>query len=387
MSYASQEAWIFSGTVRQNVLFGKEFNKERYEAVLKACNLTPDLAEWEHGDQSLVGERGIMLSGGQKARVSLARAVYAEADIYLLDDPLSAVDARVGRHLVHECIGKFLSGKTVILVTHQLQHLRQADRILFLNDGKAQFQGDFEDLLDNEVKFLQTHKQDKKEEEHSKPAEEKKNIVKESNESWANEKGGRLRKSKKKRLSGNVDSDKVLQSDQVKRVEKETKQEGAVTADTYLQYLKHSGSFLLLAAVLATNILTQAAYTCGDVFLNYFTSLDYQPLPNDTGTGGDRPSDSLGKADLQPQGGGRLDPVYLQNVAIYCSLAALLLLLDFGRTHLVMKAAVNSANNLHGSMFARVVRGRLKFFDQNPAGMAERFTHVPSFHLCCMTGD
>ena len=104
ISYAPQEPWVFSGSVRQNILFGRPMDGDRYARTVRACALEPDLAAWAHGDRTLVGEKGVALSGGQKARVSLARAVYREADVYLLDDPLSAVDARVVRLLFRNCI-------------------------------------------------------------------------------------------------------------------------------------------------------------------------------------------------------------------------------------------------------------------------------------------
>ncbi|KAG8137613.1 hypothetical protein E2320_004834, partial [Naja naja] len=99
IAYVSQQPWVFSGTVRNNILFGKEYRKEKYEKVLRVCALKKDIEQLEDGDLTIVGDRGATLSGGQKARINLARAVYQDADIYLLDDPLSAVDAEVSRHL------------------------------------------------------------------------------------------------------------------------------------------------------------------------------------------------------------------------------------------------------------------------------------------------
>uniref|UniRef100_A0A672PYK4 ATP binding cassette subfamily C member 12 n=1 Tax=Sinocyclocheilus grahami TaxID=75366 RepID=A0A672PYK4_SINGR len=121
LAYVSQQAWIFHGTVRNNILMGEPFDQTRYARVIHACSLKPDLEILPYGDQTEIGERGINLSGGQKQRVSLARAVYSNRDIFLLDDPLSAVDAHVGKHIFEECIKKELKGKSVILVTHQLQ--------------------------------------------------------------------------------------------------------------------------------------------------------------------------------------------------------------------------------------------------------------------------
>ncbi|QQP55983.1 ATP-binding cassette sub-family C member 4, partial [Caligus rogercresseyi] len=115
ISYASQEPWIFSGTVRQNILMGKPLIEKRYREVMRVCALEHDVREWPDGDYTFVGEKGISLSGGQKARINLARCVYTTADIYILDDPLSAVDAHVGKELFNSCIQRFLSEKTVIL--------------------------------------------------------------------------------------------------------------------------------------------------------------------------------------------------------------------------------------------------------------------------------
>lgn len=121
ISYASQEPWLFSASVRQNILFGEEMDRYRYQKVIKRCALERDLELFTSRDKTIVGERGTSLSGGQKARINLARAVYREASVYLLDDPLSAVDSHVGRHLFDQCIRQHLREKTVVLITHQLQ--------------------------------------------------------------------------------------------------------------------------------------------------------------------------------------------------------------------------------------------------------------------------
>ncbi|XP_019852708.1 PREDICTED: multidrug resistance-associated protein 4-like isoform X2 [Amphimedon queenslandica] len=134
IGYASQEAWVFSATVRDNILFGLPYDVERYNSVIEACALTKDIDLLPEGDLTLVGERGVTLSGGQRARVNLARAVYCQADVYLLDDPLSAVDPAVSKHLFDKCICGLLSDKCVILVTHQIQYLKQCDAVLALKE-------------------------------------------------------------------------------------------------------------------------------------------------------------------------------------------------------------------------------------------------------------
>lgn len=134
ISYASQEPWLFLSSVRKNILFGQTYDQNLYRRVVKVCALERDFELFPDGDKTFVGERGVSLSGGQRARINLARAVYKKADIYLLDDPLSAVDTHVGKQLFEECILGYLKGKTRILVTHQLQFLKRADHIIVLNE-------------------------------------------------------------------------------------------------------------------------------------------------------------------------------------------------------------------------------------------------------------
>uniref|UniRef100_A0A8D0D5X3 ATP-binding cassette, sub-family C (CFTR/MRP), member 12 n=1 Tax=Sander lucioperca TaxID=283035 RepID=A0A8D0D5X3_SANLU len=147
IAYAAQQAWIFYGTVRDNILMGEPLDHSRYNRVLSCCCLEDDLKILPHGDQTLLGEEGVNLSGGQKQRVSLARAVYSNRDIYLLDDPLSAVDAHVGKHIFEQCIKKELLGKSIILVTHQLQYLEFCDEVLVLKDGAVLETGSHVELM------------------------------------------------------------------------------------------------------------------------------------------------------------------------------------------------------------------------------------------------
>lgn len=112
INYVSQQPWIFASSVRQNILFGQAMDKSRYDEVIRVCQMESDIASFSHGDHTIVGERGINLSGGQRARINLARAIYRDADIYLLDDPLSAVDSHVSRRLVDKCICGYLKVKS-----------------------------------------------------------------------------------------------------------------------------------------------------------------------------------------------------------------------------------------------------------------------------------
>ena len=147
ISYTSQVAWIQNTTVKNNILFHKEFDEEKYNKVLEISELKPDLEILEGGDQTEIGEKGINLSGGQKARISIARALYADSDIYLFDDPISALDANVGKNVINNCICDYLKNKTRILVTHAIQYANSADRIIYMKDGKISWQGNFEEIL------------------------------------------------------------------------------------------------------------------------------------------------------------------------------------------------------------------------------------------------
>ena len=128
VAYASQEPWIFTGTIRQNILCGLNYDPQRFYDVVKATALEKDFDVFPTGEETVVGEKGASLSGGQKARINLARCLYVDADIYLLDDPLSAVDTHVGQHMFIEAIDKFLHGKIRIIVTHQLQYLKDVNQ-------------------------------------------------------------------------------------------------------------------------------------------------------------------------------------------------------------------------------------------------------------------
>ncbi|GFR41153.1 hypothetical protein Agub_g1817 [Astrephomene gubernaculifera] len=164
VAYTAQDPWIQNSTLRNNVLMGGEMDTEAYAATLQACALVADLELLPGGDLSEIGEKGINLSGGQKHRVALARATYAAADVYLLDDPLSAVDAHVGRHLFESCICGLLEDKTRLLVTHQLQYLAAADLVVVVEGGRLQHVGSYSELVARGVDFHQFVKEEEEEE-------------------------------------------------------------------------------------------------------------------------------------------------------------------------------------------------------------------------------
>ncbi|KAJ1445216.1 hypothetical protein M885DRAFT_626395 [Pelagophyceae sp. CCMP2097] len=146
VAFSPQKAWSLNASVRDNVLFGRAYDEKDFDEAVRCCALDADLAALPAGDATEVGERGITLSGGQQQRLALARCVYADADVYLLDDPLSAVDAHVGEHLLRECVAGRLAGKTRLLCTHQLQALAFADSVVVMDGGRVACQGSRADV-------------------------------------------------------------------------------------------------------------------------------------------------------------------------------------------------------------------------------------------------
>ena len=163
LAYVEQEPFIIHGTVRSNILFYKPFDEKLYRKILNVCCLEKDLKEFHNKDLTEIGERGINLSGGQKARISLARALYSQAELYILDDPLSALDAKVGRNIFKMAIKRFLKGKTVILATHQIQFMKDVDYIYLFDNGEIVKKGCFNDFKHDLMNYFPCNEQSKTE--------------------------------------------------------------------------------------------------------------------------------------------------------------------------------------------------------------------------------
>ena len=147
ISVAPQEPWIFEGTIKENILMGSEFDEKLYNSVTFVSSLLPDFEILPNGDQTVIGEKGVTLSGGQRARVGLARGLYVKADLYLLDDPLAAVDPEVAMVIYERAVQTFLKDKARILITHQHQFLSDADQVLYLDDGKQIAHGTYQQVM------------------------------------------------------------------------------------------------------------------------------------------------------------------------------------------------------------------------------------------------
>ncbi|XP_076166864.1 ATP-binding cassette sub-family C member 4 [Ptiloglossa arizonensis] len=247
VSYASQEAWLFSGTVRNNILFGQSYDIKKYNEIVRVCALTKDFQQFNYGDKTLVGDRGASLSGGQRARINLARAVYRNSDIYLLDDPLSAVDTHVGKHLFNECIKNYLQNKTRILVTHQVQHLKYCDYIIVLNNGKIEYEGTFAELQNKQVDFLKMLSMDENKGDSD-------SIQVDENTPD---------------LSINSGNSKDDESDPQETEELMAK--GSISKAIYWKYFRAGGSILMILSFMCTLILGQLGSSGSDYWVAYWT--------------------------------------------------------------------------------------------------------------------
>ncbi|XP_048193580.1 cystic fibrosis transmembrane conductance regulator [Perognathus longimembris pacificus] len=146
ISFCSQFSWIMPGTIKENIIFGVSYDEYRYRSVIKACQLEEDISKFAEKDSIVLGEGGITLSGGQRARISLARAVYKDADLYLLDSPFGHLDVLTEKQIFESCVCKLMANKTRILVTSKMEHLKKADKILILHEGSSYFYGTFSEL-------------------------------------------------------------------------------------------------------------------------------------------------------------------------------------------------------------------------------------------------
>ena len=147
VAYVPQKAWILNDTIKNNIIFKHAFNPEKYKTIVNICQLNPDFDLFKNGDMTLVSDKGANLSGGQKTRINIARAVYSDSDIYLFDDPLSALDSHVGESIFNDLIKEYLKNKTVLVVTHALQYIPFMNKVIYIDEGKIMFYGKPENAM------------------------------------------------------------------------------------------------------------------------------------------------------------------------------------------------------------------------------------------------
>ncbi|KAI5626170.1 multidrug resistance-associated protein 9, partial [Silurus asotus] len=370
LAYVSQQAWIFHGTVQDNILMGETFDQARYDRVIHACCLKPDLASLPYGDQTEIGERGLNLSGGQKQRVSLARAVYSNRDILLLDDPLSAVDAHVGKHIFEECIKKELKGKTVILVTHQLQYLEFCDEVLLLENGSIKEAGTHKALMKTKGRYAHLINNYQSEQSNETKDEEPESP----SNSTENNKQGRERSTSSGIINAAFDmSDEIINPDESATETQEKKegkdqlvtteesQEGSVTFRTYHQYCLAAGGYILLFFVIIFFILLVGTTAFSNWWLSFW-------LSQGSGTfNASNPDSSTGNISDHPNLN-FYQMIYGLTVLAMVVLSAL-------KGYTFTKVTLHASSKLHDTMFRRILASPMSFFDTTPTGrIVNRFS-------------
>lgn len=320
-AFCPQYAWIQNTTVRENILFGKPMDKVWYKKVIDACALQPDLDMLPNGDLTEIGERGITVSGGQKQRLNIARAIYFDAEIVIMDDPLSAVDAHVGRHIFDNAISGLLKDKCRILATHQLWVLNRCDRIIWMEDGKIQAIDTFDALMAENKGFQHMMMTTAVEEEKEGEAQVNEDEIEEE-----------TKDAKKKKRKGAA----LMQA--------EERAVDSVPWSVYASYIRASGSILNLGVVIGFLLLSQGANIATSLWLSYWVS---DKFGYSTGT----------------------------YIGIYAGLGASQAIMMFlFSLSLTLLGTISSKVMLHRAI-TRVLRAPMSFFDTTPLGrITNRFS-------------
>ncbi|XP_077987408.1 ATP-binding cassette sub-family C member 5-like [Glandiceps talaboti] len=352
LAYVAQQAWVFNATLRDNILFDKAFDAEKYNSVVQAACLQQDIDMLPHGDTTEIGEKGINLSGGQKQRVSLARALYADCDIYLLDDPLSAVDTHVGQHIFQHYLKEALKEKTIVFVTHQLQYLNQCDKVILMKEGNIEEYGTHTELMTDDKEyagliktFHAEHEKDEEEEEEKEAVEFQRQLSRQSST---------ISNGSKTSLRSEESEEAII--DDGKLIKVEEMETGAVKASTYNAYIKAGGGYLLLTLIALVFVVFVATLTFNNWWLSYWIA---EGSGNTTITIGNTTviSDSM------------LDNPKVDFYAMIYGLTILVvLLLSFVRSISFMKVCLVASSALHDTVFVRIFRSPMKFFDTTPTG-------------------
>ncbi|KAF9973525.1 hypothetical protein BGZ73_003215 [Actinomortierella ambigua] len=281
VGYSPQSAWIQNATVMDNILFGLPYDERKYQRVIRQCALERDIHILPQGDQTEIGERGVNLSGGQKQRVNIARAVYFDADIVLLDDPLSAVDAHVGKYLFKHCIKGALDGKTRVLVTHQLHVLPEVDYVVCMKNGEIVEQGTFQQLMDDQGEFAELMK--------AHGGMEDEDTAAADADADVNTEAGSLtekaeEQSKTVGSSGDPEKEELKKDTQESKksdtpkapvkglMQTEERSTGSVSGKIYKEYFRATGGSYIVPMIVITMTLTQIAKVGNDLWLSWWTS-------------------------------------------------------------------------------------------------------------------
>ncbi|KAJ0975715.1 hypothetical protein J5N97_017680 [Dioscorea zingiberensis] len=332
VAYVPQVSWIFNATVRDNILFGSPFQPSRYEKAIEVTALQHDLDLLPGGDLTEIGERGVNISGGQKQRVSMARAVYSDSDVYIFDDPLSALDAHVGRQVFDKCIKDQLRGKTRVLVTNQLHFLPNVDRVILVHEGMVKEEGTFEELSSSGVLFQKLMENAGKMEEQleEKQVEAQGHEIKKSNENGEIIKPGNSSNGEEKSKG------KVGKSVLIKQEERET---GVVSWKVLARYKNALGGMWVVVILFLCYVLTEVLRISSSTWLSVWTD---QSSPKTYGPG-------------------------FYNL-IYALLSFGQVLVSLANSYWLIISSLYAAKRLHDAMLHSILRAPIVFFHTNPLG-------------------
>lgn len=349
LAFCGQQ-WVQNATVRENILFGQEFDQEWYDTVIEACSLTRDLQILPAGDETEVGERGITISGGQKARINLARAVYANNDIIFLDDVLSAVDAHVGRHIVEQCLCGLLKDKTRILATHQLSMLGHADRVIYVEAPTTLDIGTVDELKERCEGFNKLLDYAQDETESEKETEREGEIDKHDAEVIAIEAIEKVdsETAQDEAEDAELSKSQTQKSTHGKLMVAEERADDAIPLRTYLFFLKFGGGILSYGVLPIIVILVTLATFCQlftNTWLSFWTGHKFA---------------------------GRSEDFY---IGIFVMFGVLTAILSFGFMAMLTRVVNLTSLRLHEMAVVSVLHAPMSFFDTSPLGrIINRFT-------------
>ncbi|XP_047067557.1 ABC transporter C family member 14-like [Lolium rigidum] len=277
-AYVAQTAWIQSGTIEENIRFGQPMHRERYREAIRVCCLEKDLEMMEFGDQTEIGERGINLSGGQQQRIQLARAVYQDCDVYLLDDVFSAVDAHTGSEIFKECVRGALRNKTVVLVTHQVDFLHNTDVIYVMKDGMIVQSGKYSELLKDGTNFkalVAAHDSSMELVESASPEARKGDCQL----PISHQPSSKTNRSSNGNAGASISVKAVVKSKQAsaRLTKDEERASSHVSFDVYKQYMTKTWGWWGVVAVIFMSVVWQGSVVASDYWLSYETSGEFQP--------------------------------------------------------------------------------------------------------------
>ncbi|XP_046379798.2 ATP-binding cassette sub-family C member 5-like [Haliotis rufescens] len=375
VAYVSQEPWIFNGTAKDNILFGNQYDKERYDHIIEVCCLEKDFETFGAGDGVEIGDRGLTLSGGQKQRLSLARALYSDSDVYLLDDPMSALDVQIGRHIFNQCIKDLLKDKTVLFVTHHLEYLCRCDYVIYMKCGRVSEAGVHGDLMSDggdyaDLQQLYQSKYDEIQRERIKAAvaNRQERTTPQRGFSRASRKflnrhlsrmstreGLQPQFSIISNVSHGLDDYEYVDIDDL--VSAQDVNDSKVSLHIYHKYIMAAGGYCAVMLIFFSFILSIGLQTAATWWLSYW--LD-QGDGNHTGLF-DNSTVSIGNVSENPD----IDMYAL----IYGLFIVSLVVAVAIRGIIFMKIMLRASSRLHQQLLKKTIKSQMKFFDTTPLGI------------------